>query len=364
MDPGWEGPPWRNRGRRCQGRGRFVGGSGIPAPRIEVQIEDRTKGPRDDRVLDDHGPPAIPRAPVGGKSRLSEVLGSDPRGGIVHDGVFRMEVPIPLHEILPAREEPDPGAGGLEGADQLPFLRLDPADGRSLQQDSDRDPSPCGIREDGRDPLARERVHADLDRRGRGGEEGQERPLSEVRRHDRRRGAIRSDALDVEFRLSQAIGALTIPVRRVAHVDEESRRISRPNRELATASSPSRRAFPARPGIQGISVCEGIDNLALSVHQEDLVPCVREAEDPALHPSRVPALPREVRRREDVLCIARRVPRHDDPAAGGHDDVERERDVPFAVGEGPPAQVDRSRVDVLQFDEFVIPGGTRVHARD
>jgi len=125
-------PPGRPRDDRRSGRQRhacrFACGNRIRSPRIEVGLEYVSDKPREIRVVHDHGPAAVALM-VGRESGGPEILGADPRGAPVDEGVLRMEVAISLHDVRATREPADLDAGRQQTAHDPVFVRFDAADG-------------------------------------------------------------------------------------------------------------------------------------------------------------------------------------------------------------------------------------------
>jgi len=63
------------------------------------------------------------------ESGRPEVLGADPRGAPVDEGVLRVEVAISLHDVRPAREPSDLDAGRQQTPHDPVFVLFDATDG-------------------------------------------------------------------------------------------------------------------------------------------------------------------------------------------------------------------------------------------
>jgi len=140
--------------------------------RIEVRFEDVSENVRQIRIVRDHRPAAVAFS-IGRETRVPEVLRADPRHPPVDDRVLRVEVSIPFHDLGSACEPSDLDARGQQTAHDPVFIIFDASDGRAVQQDPDMHAAFGRRPEDGGDPFALERVHADLDRRARGTEQPQ-----------------------------------------------------------------------------------------------------------------------------------------------------------------------------------------------
>jgi len=359
--PALPGTPRVDGRRRCESRRRLHGGPGVPTPGIEVLVEHGAQASGDRRIRQGDGPSAVPRPVVRRESCLPEVLGSDPGRHVVDDRVLRMEVPVPLHDVLTAGEEADLDPGREEAADETPLLGLESSDRRSFQEDSDGHAAPRGLREDGGDPLACERVYAHVDPRSRGGEKREEGAVPAVRRHDRGDRPGGRHWIEGDVRLAEPIDARAVPIGGVVPVEGESERVVPSDRDLAASHRPRGWTHPSGTRIRRIAVDEYVDEGPRRVREEDLVPVVRKAKDASLHLPGVPPIPREVCGREEVLRVRRGVPRHDDPPAGRKDDLRGERGNGLAVAQGPTAKADPVRADVHEFDELVVASGARVY---
>src|SRR2546428_78204 len=93
----------------------------------EVGLEDVPENPGQVRVVHDHGPAAVALM-VWRESSGPEVLGADPGGAPVDEGVLRMEVAISLHDIGAAHEPADIDAGRQQTAHDPVFVLFDAAD--------------------------------------------------------------------------------------------------------------------------------------------------------------------------------------------------------------------------------------------
>src|SRR5207245_10680789 len=99
---------------------------------------------------------------VGRESGGPEVLGADPRGAPVDEGVLRMDVAISLHDLSAAPEPPDLDAGRQQTPHDPLVVLFDAADGRAVKEDPDAK-APSSRRGEGRrDPHALQRADADL----------------------------------------------------------------------------------------------------------------------------------------------------------------------------------------------------------
>ena len=105
----------------------FPRGNGIRPPWIEVGLEDVPENTGQVRVVHDHGPAAVALM-VWRESSGPEVLGADPGGAPVDEGVLRMEVAISLHDIGAAHEPADIDAGRQQTAHDPVFVLFDAAD--------------------------------------------------------------------------------------------------------------------------------------------------------------------------------------------------------------------------------------------
>ncbi len=79
-----------------------------------------------------------------------------------------MEVAVPLHDVGTTREPSDLDPRRQETAHDPVFVIFHASDGRAVQEDPDLHAAFGRRRQDGRNPLALERVHADFDCRASG----------------------------------------------------------------------------------------------------------------------------------------------------------------------------------------------------
>jgi hypothetical protein len=330
---------------------------------VEVDFEDLLQPACEAPGLDHDRPSAIPFPRVR-VSRVSEVLGSDPRGLCVYDNVLRMEEPVPFDHVRRTRQPSDLDARVRQSSGDVPFIRIDSAHRSGIQEHADANPRTCRVRQGGCNPLTRECVDADLDGPPRGMQDPKEGPIAVVGREDRGHGAVQVERLEFKGRLPQSIVSHSIPVVRNVPVDPRPVCILEPDRDFSAAHAVRGGPCPSVADVGRISPSEGVDHGPRGVQEEDLVARVGEAKDAALHASRVPRVKGEVRRRERVLCIARRVPCYEEASVRGQDGFRRKRGCRFMIGEGPGRQVDGLGARVSDLHELIVAGGARIDADD
>ena len=79
----------------------------VAAPGIEVCCEYLFELGREFEVLDDEAPSSVARASVPREAIVPEVFGADQNPDGVHDGIFRVKVPVPAHIVRVSNEVPD-----------------------------------------------------------------------------------------------------------------------------------------------------------------------------------------------------------------------------------------------------------------
>src|SRR5437879_4937970 len=176
-----------------------------------------------------------------------EVLGADPGGAPVDEGVLRMEVAISLHDIRAADEPANIDAGRQQTAHDSVFVLFDAADWRAVEQDSDPHAPSSRRGENRRDPLALKCVDADLDGRTSGTEESEQGQVARIRREDRGRRTPKLERSDVEHGLAQPMVSDAFPVLCRIAVDPSAGEVSTSNRDFPTPHPFGRATDPPCP---------------------------------------------------------------------------------------------------------------------
>src|SRR6266571_3338137 len=99
----------------------------------------------------------------GRKTRVPKVLRTDPGGSLVDDRVFRMEIPVSLHDVATARQPADVRPRVKEPADHAVLFRFHAPDRRAVEGHPDPDAMAREARDGRRDPRTREGVDRDVE---------------------------------------------------------------------------------------------------------------------------------------------------------------------------------------------------------
>ncbi len=242
------------------------------------------------------------------------------------------------------------------------LILFDTSDWRAVQEDPDVHAAFGRRPEDGCDPFALERVHADLDRRASGTEQFQQREIARIGGEDRGRRTSQLNRARVEGGLTQSVVPEALPVVRGVPIDPSSAAVRSASRNFAPARPLCRAAGPSRVRVRRVSPNVRVHDRPAWVEKNDLVPGIREPQNVALHLTCVARSEGEIGGLERVFREDCRISRDEEATPGGQDRVEWERRGPLPIRERPSGHVQQLRTRIPDFDELIVARSARVDA--